>query len=192
MINPQNIDSHLKGSDDIIVLEGSDEHDEAYWQNSRHDSLSKNEKSIYAMVDSLKDMPMFKTWVDYITIFTTGYKILGPIEIGPYFNIYSNNFVEGHRFRVGFRTSNKFSTKYEFGVFAAYGTKDNRFKYGSHLIWVINKQPRRDITMKYFYDLDVSNPNEQEFGQDNILSGLYRRNIPQKLTFQNNFLISYL
>lgn len=190
-INPLYIDKYLEGIDDIVVLEDADEHDENFWKENRHDSLSKNERAIYAMVDSLKEMPAFKTWVDYITIIATGYKVLGPIEIGPYFNIYSNNFVEGSRFRLGFRTSNKLSTRYEVGAFGAYGLKDKRFKYGAHGIWVIQRQPRRDITVKYFHDLDVSNPDPQEFGQDNILSGLYRRKIPQKLTFQDNLLISY-
>lgn len=191
ILNNPNIDWLLKGYDDIVVHDDADKHDERYWQSVRHDSLSKNEKAIYTMVDSLKAMPMFKTYVDYITLIASGYKQFGKVELGPYFNVYSNNFVEGHRLRVGFRTSNKFNTRLEFGSFVAYGLKDKNVKYGGHFIYVIDKQPRREIKINYLNDIDVSNTSTTDFGQDNLMSGLYRRPIAQKLLHIHSFEASY-
>jgi len=42
----------------------------------------------------------------------TGYYQTKYFEIGPYFTLYSFNGVEGHRFKIGGRTSNKWNDKF--------------------------------------------------------------------------------
>ena len=75
--------------------------------------VSKDEKQIYHMVDTLQTMPVYHTWLDVIQLFITGYKVKGNFEYGPYYNMFSYNAIEGNRFRFGGRTSNKFSKWYE-------------------------------------------------------------------------------
>ena len=101
---------------------------EQFWKEHRHDSLTKEESFIYNMVDSLKDIPIIKTYTDVIQTIITGYKVLGKIELGEYTSLYSYNLVEGNRFRIAARTSNDFSKKIELSFFSAYGLNDKDFK----------------------------------------------------------------
>ena len=61
------------------------------------------------------------------------------MELGPIYTIYSNNTVEGHRFRAGLRTSNTFSKVIELNGYGAYGTLDKEFKYGLGTRFFITK-----------------------------------------------------
>lgn len=157
--------------------------DDSYWQQARHEKLSESEQSIYAMVDSIKNVPVYKTYVDILYTLTTGFKELGPVEIGPYFSIYNNNPVERHRFQMGVWTSNNFSKRIRFGGYMAYGTKDNRLKYGADLQWNLSKRPRIVVGAAYKDDVSFNSANSENLGlgEGNIFSGTFRRPILQKL-----------
>lgn len=72
-----------KKLEETVLLPGASEQTELYWQQQRHDTLSKNEKAIYAMVDTLQKMPLFKKYTNTITFLATGYKPIGNYEYGP-------------------------------------------------------------------------------------------------------------
>ena len=110
-----------------------------YWDEARHEELSKKEKAIYAMVDSIKSVPVFKTYKDIVYTALNGYLPWGKVELGPYSKLFSYNEVEGARFRIGFRTSNKFSKKIQLEPYVAYGTTDQTFKYGLEVIYMFSK-----------------------------------------------------
>jgi hypothetical protein len=76
-----------------------------FWDTHRHEQLSKKENDIYHMVDTMKQIPRFRTYIDIVNTAITGYYPLGDVELGPYFTTYSFNPVEGNRFRLGLRTS---------------------------------------------------------------------------------------
>ncbi|MCH8331377.1 MAG: hypothetical protein IH946_08340, partial [Bacteroidetes bacterium] len=99
----------------------------------------------------------------------------------PYFTTYSSNDVEGNRLRLGMRTSNDFSTRWVIGGHVAYGFRDSEIKYGGFTEYYLSKKPRQSIGGEYKNDVNVSAQYKEEFGQDNIFSGFYRRRIPQKL-----------
>ncbi|MEM9916659.1 MAG: DUF5686 family protein [Bacteroidota bacterium] len=155
--------------------------DDSFWEEARHDKLSKNEASIYAMIDSIKNVPIYKTYVDIIYTLVSGFKELGMVEIGPYMTIYNNNPVEGHRFRLGVWTSNNFSKQLRFGGYLAYGLRDQQFKYGADFQYNLSKYPRIVFGASYRNDVSFSNQNSEEIGEGNIFSGIYRRPILQKL-----------
>ena len=48
---------------ETILEDGAIDRDPLYWQDIRHDKLSKQEESIYEMVDSVKEVPIFKSIV---------------------------------------------------------------------------------------------------------------------------------
>ncbi|NNF01095.1 MAG: carboxypeptidase-like regulatory domain-containing protein, partial [Bacteroidia bacterium] len=112
------------GTETIIVKDDASKKDVNFWTESRHEILSSREKKIYSMVDTIKSLPAFQTYVDIITLFITGHYEIGLVEIGPYYKMFSFNPVEGNRLRLGLRTSNKFSTRLQLGGYIAYGTKD--------------------------------------------------------------------
>ena len=115
--------------DKIVVEDSALLYSNDFWDKNRHDSLSIREKKIYHMIDTIKTLPVYRTWVDVLTIFVSGYKVVNNFEIGPYFNLVSYNRVEGLRTRFGGRTSSKFSRWYELQGYVAYGFKDEKFKY---------------------------------------------------------------
>lgn len=169
-------------TENLVVEQGAYKKDDKFWETARHDTLSKNEQLIYKMVDTIQTLPVYRTWVDIITIFVTGYKELGNFEFGPYYNTLSFNTVEGARLRVGGRTSNKFSRWYELNGYLAYGTKDDRFKYSLGFRSFITKKPRQLVGMNYRNDYEILGQSQNAFTQDNILASLFRRTPLSKLT----------
>ncbi|OFY21317.1 MAG: hypothetical protein A2X02_05210 [Bacteroidetes bacterium GWF2_29_10] len=166
----------------IILEKGSFNRSKEFWDTARHDSLSPNEMAIYTMVDSVKNMPIFRTYVDIVKMITLGYKVFKYWEFGPYFKTYSFNKVEGNRFRFGGRTSNFLSTKIMFSGHIAYGTEDEKFKYGLGVIYMLSKNPRHAIGLDYKDDIEQLGQSFNAFSEDNIVSSVFRRNPADKLS----------
>ncbi|MDQ3050135.1 MAG: DUF5686 and carboxypeptidase regulatory-like domain-containing protein [Bacteroidota bacterium] len=184
-------DSVFAGSENIKVLEATVPQDDAFWAVSRHDSLSDREKKIYQMVDTIKNLPAFKTYIDIITLFVTGYYEAGYFEIGPYFTLYSFNAVEGSRFKFGGRTSNKFSDRIRLEGYLAYGAKDEKFKYMGGFRYYLKTKPREAIGARYKNDVLQLGQSDNAFQDDNILSSLFRRNPADKLTQMESYRVYY-
>lgn len=181
-INKTRDDAFYAATTNIIVDEDASNKDEAYWTQARHEDLTQKEKQIYQMVDTIKSLPAFKTYYEIISTFVTYYYVWGYVELGPYFTTYSFNQVEGNRFRFGGRTSNKFSTKLMVEAYAAYGTKDERFKYGGNFLYLLSKNPRRGFGAEYKYDMEQLGQSVNAFREDNILSSVLRRSPNVKLS----------
>ena len=79
----------VKQKDAIIVSKDAIKKDDLFWENSRPFELQKREAGIYAMVDSIKNVPLYKTVVEYLYMFYYGYRDLGKFEVGPYYYILS-------------------------------------------------------------------------------------------------------
>jgi hypothetical protein len=182
VMNKPRPDETFDGVEKVVVQKGANEKGDEFWDKNRHDTLSENEKNIYLMVDSVKNVPAFRTFIDVIQLAFTGYKEVGLFEIGPYFNAYSFNKVEGHRFRVGGRTSNNFSTQVMIDGYLAYGLKDERFKYGGGVLYFLSKEPRHSVSVNYSLDVEQLGLSQNAFSEDNILSSVLRRNPNDKLT----------
>lgn len=175
---PENI---FKGTENIIVSEDALKKSSDYWDESRHDSLAERELKIYHMVDTIKTLPAFKTYVEIITLFFTGYKDMGLIELGPYYTVYSFNPIEGNRIRIGARTSDEFHPRIQLEGYLAYGFKDEKFKYMGSLKYKLNDKPRQFAGISYRYDIDQLGQSDNAFQDDNILSSIFRRNPANKL-----------
>ena len=162
-----------------------------YWDQHRHVQLSQRENDIYHMVDTMKTIPKFKTYLDIISTVVTGYYKMGQVEVGPYFNAFSFNPVEGSRFRLGMRTSDAFSKRVEYEGFVAYGTKDTEFKYGIGGRGFITKEPRQLFGFNYSHDIEQLGQSTSAFRQDNILSSAFRRTPNNKLTMVDEYRLTY-
>ena len=182
VINEPRPPEFYEGVDEVVVdLDplslGAD-----YWDQNRHVALSSQEHAIYDMVDTMKTIPRFRTYVDIVSTLATGYYEMGLMEIGPYFTTLSFNPVEGARFRLGGRTSNTFSTWVEFEGYTAYGTLDERFKVGLSTRGFISKEPRLLYRAGYKHDVEQLGQSVNAFRNDNILGSIFRRNPNTKLT----------
>jgi Family of unknown function (DUF5686)/CarboxypepD_reg-like domain len=153
-----------------------------FWDTHRHVPLTAKENTIYHMVDTMKTIPRFRTYVDIVSTVISGYYVNGPIEYGPYFTTLSYNPVEGARFRVGGRTSNDFSTWVEFDAYLAYGTLDERFKTGISTRGFISKEPRLMYRLGYKHDVEQLGQSVNAFRNDNLLTSVFRVTPNNKLT----------
>ncbi len=157
------------------------ERDEAFWAEARHEPLKTQEQGVYEMIDSIKNVPLYRTYAQVLEMIFKGYILAGPVEIGPYSSIYSSNPVEGSRFSLGLMTSKNFCRQNRLGGFIGYGLKDKEFKYGADFIWLLNKVPRVAIGGGYLNDVSLNSQSSEDFQQGDLFSGSFRRNIPQKL-----------
>lgn len=184
IINPEYPEDFFSGqlSQETKLLEGASKFSVEQWDTLRPEKLSKRESDIYKMVDSIKEVPLYKNLVTLINTFITGYWKLNVIEIGPYFTLFSFNPIEGARFKFGFRTSNKFSNRIRLGGHLAYGIRDNKFKFGANVNYIFNKNPRRTAGISYKYDYEQLGISNRAFLSDNILASLFARKQNDKLT----------
>ncbi len=180
-----------KINDNVIVQENAIINDEEYWNKHRPINLTPKEKEIYKMVDSIKQVPIFRTYEKLVGMLAMYYYEIGLFEIGPYYKLFSFNEIEGNRIRLGGRTSNNFSTKIMINSHVAYGEKDNRFKYGLGFIYMFDKNPRMTFETQYSYDIQQLGKSPYALTEDNIFSSILRRNPNYKLTMVKDFRTSF-
>ncbi len=113
----------------IVLDEDALDKDPTYWQKNRADSLTPEEIRIYGMIDTIKNVPVVRTYTELVNLMISGYKSIGKLDIGPPLNLYANNNIEGHRFSLGAKTNANFSKKFYVKGYLAYGVKDEEFKY---------------------------------------------------------------
>jgi len=138
----------------VEVLEGAQINEEAFWNKQRHDTLTTSEKNVYKMIDTIKSLPVVKTYVEVADILVNGYKRIGKWDYGPYLLAYAFNNIEGSRFRLGFRSRPEFSEKLILGGWAAYGTKDNIWKGEASLRYIFEKKKWTQVGILQRYDLE--------------------------------------
>jgi len=175
----------------IELQEKALERSKEYWDSLRAESLTEKEKETYEMMDSIRDIPAFRTYLDIIQMFFTGYKEFTWFEFGPYYTMYSFNEIEGHRFRIGGRTSNRVSSKFSINAYTAFGLRDKKFKYGIEGLYIFSKMPRRSFSIGYKHDLEQLGQSDNALMADNILTSLFRRTPNDKLTGIDQIKINY-
>ena len=176
-INPTFTDNTFSqvAVEETIVEDGANQKDDSYWAESRHESLTEKERNIYQMVDSIKEVPVFKTITNTVEMFISGYYKVKWWEIGPYFKFLSHNEIEGWRVRFGGRTSNEFSTNLMLSAYGAYGFKDEKFKYGLGMLYLFNKNPRRGVSVDVKHDYEKLGQSINALTEDNIMSTILAR-----------------
>ncbi|MCB0793026.1 MAG: carboxypeptidase-like regulatory domain-containing protein [Flavobacteriales bacterium] len=190
-INQEAPEEKYAGNERVIMVPDSGSTSDDYWQDHRPEALSKQEADIYKMVDSVKTVPRFRTFVDVVNMLITGYYTKGNVEFGPYYTFYSSNTVEGPRFKFGLRTSNKFSRRVEFEGYTAYGLLDREFKGMVGGQGFITKDPRQILGVYLKHDIEQLGQSQSAFRSDNILSSTFRSNPANKLTLVNEVRASY-
>lgn len=166
----------------IVVDDSAENRSKQYWDSIRQEPLSKNEKNIYKMVDTVQSLPIYNHAYHAAVLLITGYRTFGNFDIGPITNFYSYNSVEGSRVRFGGRTSDAFSTWYELNGYGAYGFKDEKMKYGIGFKTFITKTPWQQLELHYSDDLQILGRSDDIFGRDNILTSLLARSPVSNLT----------
>ena len=167
--------------EEIITLPGAAEKGKEYWADARHEELSKNEKGIIKMIDTLTNAPEFQKLTTALKFIGTGYLDIGNFQIGPWYNWVSSNAWEGFRIRFDLGTNYKFSRKFYWHTYLAYGFKDQKVKGKAELFYLPAKHPRTYLYGSYTHDLDFGQYYYGEVTSDNIFTLAIRKSgIPVK------------
>ncbi len=158
-----------------------------YWNQVRPEPLTKTEKLSFDLIDSLKVLPVIRTYTEILNIAVNGYKKIDDwnVDVGPYLFLYANNNIEGHRIRLGFKTDPRFSRKWIVNGFGAYGTKDKVFKYGGGVEYIVSRKPWTVWGISYSNDLERLGINTENIGTNSLFGafsrfGTYQRGYMQK------------
>ncbi|MFD2915627.1 DUF5686 and carboxypeptidase-like regulatory domain-containing protein [Psychroserpens luteus] len=122
--------------------------DDDFWEQNRMESLNKDEKGVYKMLDTLKTVKKFKRLYNVGSILASGYIEVPSLnlDIGPVFSVFGYNEVEGMRIRGGGRTYFGPNDLWRVEGFLAYGFRDDKFKYGISGKWLVDKKHRLIIS----------------------------------------------
>jgi len=100
-----------------------------------------------------------------------GYYNLNKFDLGPYFDFYFKNGIEGSRFTLPLRTSEKMFKNFSVGGYLGYGTKDKAFKYGFNTKYLLSSEKRTILSLNYFDDFrTITQSRYMEFVRENPYS----------------------
>ncbi|UOK43549.1 MULTISPECIES: DUF5686 and carboxypeptidase-like regulatory domain-containing protein [Flavobacterium] len=167
-----------------------------YWEENRFESLSKNEKGIYGLLDTLNTIPKFKRFYSLATVLASGYIEMPKykFDYGPVYSTFGYNDVEGLRLRVGGRTYFGPNDPWRLQGFAAYGLKDDQFKYGISGKWLVDKKNRLILSAGHRRDVEqigvsLTTTNDV-LGRSFASSSLFSTGTNNKLTSINLSMLS--
>jgi hypothetical protein len=181
----------------LIIDENARMHSDSFWSVGRHMELSNSEKNVYTIVDSIKNVPLFKHSMELIILSVSGFKNIGPdFDLGPFASFYSFNPIEGLRLKVGGRTTPNFSNRFLFEGYGAYGFRDKQWKYllGTTIslsTLKVNEFPAKSLKLNYMRDVKIPGQDLKFIQEDNFLLS-FRRGINDKWIYLNLFKIEYL
>lgn len=194
--NVRQPDSLYQG-EPLVMAAGAESRSDQFWAANRLDSAAKEKVKIYGNIDSLGKMKSFKRTMDIISFFFLGYKKYGPIEVGPFYTFYSFNNLEGFRLRLGGRTTPDFSTRWYFDTYAAYGFKDEKFKYYFSGAYSFNnksiyKFPQSFVRASYQRDVDEPGDEAKNIIPEENIASSFRRGENNKFLYNQFYRVEYM
>lgn len=181
-----------KVTEEVEVPAGARDQGSLNWDSARMELLSKNERGIYVMVDSLQNSPAYKKYYRTLYFITTGYKNIGKIQIGPWFSWISGDSLERTRVRFDLGTNVKFSKRIYLHGYLAYGFSDEKFKGKAEALLLIKLNPWQSLYASYSNDLDFSQNYNSDISSDNILAVAIRKHgIPYKFITREEKQLQY-
>lgn len=195
VVNKEHPPGMYKG-DAVITQDQADHRDENFWKDHRLDTLTTAESKVYHNIDTLRSMPSYRRFMDIATLLLAGYKNFGWWELGPSNTFYSFNPVEGLKLRVGGRTTPELSKRYYFETYAAYGFKDERWKYFLSATYSLNdksiyKFPQDYIRASYQRDTKIPGLALQFVEEDNFLLS-FKRGENDKYLYNDFYRFDYV
>jgi hypothetical protein len=137
----------------IELAEDARLEEDKHWDSLRHEPLSETERNVYKMIDTLRNIPIVKTYTDIFKVIVNGYYNLGKVEVGPYLSLVTWNNIEGFRVQGGLKTNYQFSKKWVLQGQLAYGFDDDRVKYLASVQRILSRQRWTTISFRARHDL---------------------------------------
>ncbi|WP_405383894.1 DUF5686 family protein [Maribacter sp. LLG6340-A2] len=128
--NPLDVNQIIKGDE--------------FWEKNRLESLNKDEKGIYTLLDTLKTVPKFKSYYNLVSILGSGYVEIDKwnLDLGSVYDFFGYNSAEGPRVRIGARTYFGQNDPWRIEGYTAYGFTDHKFKHGLAGKFLIDRNSR--------------------------------------------------
>jgi hypothetical protein len=153
-------------------------------------TLPKEDVNIEEKIVGLKNNPFLKTFDRLAAMTLSGYYQTNTIDVGPYFDLFYRNEIEGTRMNIPIRTGEKLWPNASVGGYVGYGTRDKEFKYGVNLMYKLPFEQRTELKFRYkndykdiarnpFLEFIQENPSSQ--GGGNVLSILQMRRLNKYL-----------
>lgn len=179
-----------------------------YWDERRTGTISRQQKQMGTMIGSLRDVPLYYWSERVMKLLVSGYVATGndsKVDLGPLNTLISFNDVEGARFRMGGVTTANLSPHWFARGYAAYGTKDHKFKYSAEVEYSFNEKKRHSrefpvhsVRLTHTYDMDAPGQQYAFTNPDNFFLSFKRMDdtlmIYQRITkfdytleLENNF-----
>ena len=174
-----------------VVLDDAGLKDDSWWDSARPYALTKRERDIYAMVDSVQNARTYRNVYTLINMFATGYVEIGRLGYGTYSDIFGWNDIEGFRTRLGVRTTREFSRKVRLMGYGAYGTRDRQVKGGGSFEYVFSTQPTRKLTIEAGRDLMQLGKGLESSVESDIFNSLLAKDNDQRMSLVRQFSIGY-
>lgn len=195
VFNTPRKDSIYEGSNKVIEDADAFDKTEDFWVDARPVKLTESEEGVYQMIDTLQNIKAFKNALEILSLLMTGYKAVGPVDIGPINSFYSFNPVEGFRLKLGGETNLKFDEKFQIKAYAAYGFNDKKFKYSGILSYSFNKDFREvykhEIRGGYTHETTFPGQSLEFANEDNFLLSFKRGN-NDRMIFYDKYELEYL
>lgn len=158
----------------IEIAEDSKESDPKYWLEARHESLSAQDILASRLIDTVRNVPLVKTYVEVAEIIASGYKRYDKFAIGPYINLFAVNREEGLRTRFGFKTLAGFDKNWILKGWVGFGTKDKVFKYGGEVNYILSRRHWTVAGIKHSYDIERVGLTPEIIGDNKIFYAFTR------------------
>ncbi|HWB64898.1 MAG TPA: DUF5686 family protein [Chitinophagales bacterium] len=197
-------DTIFKGLEEEVITDSARSHSRAYWDSMRFEPLSRQEREVYHISDTIKLVRAWKTYEWLGRFFTSSYADAGPVSFGPVLNFVSKNNIEGWRLRFGFETNirfqhygtpaNKFLRTFYFSAYGAYGLGDKKFQYMGMMRIRLPSHDDHWQALEALYGYDFVVPgqtDEQRFLTfDNIVTLIGGKTL-SKIMRVRQFIVSY-
>ncbi len=158
----------------VEVAEDSKETDPKYWLEARHESLSAQDILAERLIDTVRNVPIVKTYVEVAEIIASGYKRYNKFAIGPYVNALAFNSEEGLRTRFGFKTLAGFDKHLILKGWLGFGTKDLVLKYGGEMNYILSRRHWTVAGIKHSYDIERVGLTPELIGENKLFYAFTR------------------
>lgn len=156
-------DSVFKPKGDEIKDPNMGMKDEQFWAEARKVPLTEKEDNMGNFLEQLSKAPVFKYVLFVAKAFIENHVETGnpsKFDFGPINTMISSNYIDGVRLRVSGKTTAKLHPRLFLSGYAAYGFKDNKWKYEGEVTYAFKDReffpwefPKHNISFSYKYDV---------------------------------------
>lgn len=159
-------------------------------------ALNLAEYNTYRNIDSLNNLSSFKALMTVGYLVSQGYYSVGKFEFGPIEYLYHKNNIEGHRVRIGGRSTSAFSEKVYLEGYLAYGSKDQDLKYNIRSAFTLNGKAVTEFPAHYiegYVQHDIFEPGKGlGFLKGDSFFRSFRSNKPTKYLNTDAYRLSHV